>query len=200
MLANKAKFPVFADGELKPTASYKRRTWSWFRLGSIRSEFPTADGKLEIEVWKSSKTASIVGYAVEEQHTQHPVGRLFMLEPVDVEIEHDGPYEVLIGHKSSDSRCTCTGFATRKGELNCKHVDAMAALLAVGPDERIPDESDSRSTEQDAAIDEWLEKMYPEGEELDRATDDCLAERAWEEAVYDQDFARIADLQAEAWE
>lgn len=89
------------------------------------------DGTVQIGCGKSS-----VGYLMQETVPPSPWLRGFILFKAEDPIGDDvrDAYEVFLGHAGS-AHCNCTGFG-RWG--SCKHVDALAALVAAGhlPDPR----------------------------------------------------------------
>ncbi len=110
--------------ELEPTLTYAARECEWEPVS-------LTDGVLTVRLRKTRNGREECDtYAVQEQHTDVPGVREFLVECVT----HDTPdvYGVAIG--PGVDVCTCTaGLVTRHTHKHsCRHRDALRALLAAG--------------------------------------------------------------------
>lgn len=122
-------------GELNPTASYKRRWWTWVPIDDPAA---LAIGRLTISLQKGVRPGCKVEsdcYGVDEVPCVGFIGREFQLANL-TDLVNPNVYRVRIGVREHDDTCTCD--AGQVGRYVCKHVDTLRAILVEGciPDPR----------------------------------------------------------------
>lgn len=123
MTATRSILDGLASGSLPDTRAFTDRAWAW-----VPSTEPPADGRLTIRQRKTRgrRLHEIDSYLVAEQEPQPGImGRVFLVAKqngANAEV-----YQTIVGPLSF---CDCT--ASRCHVPNCKHRDALAALVAEG--------------------------------------------------------------------
>ncbi len=112
----------------------QERTVRWLPLpGLTTGTGSPVLGVMELTVRLSKNRAQVCSYVVAETGTKWQ-GRAFKLQKgadtpgSDAEAEN---YEVFVGPKPEDRRCSCKGFQ-RYAPSACKHLAAMSALIGAG--------------------------------------------------------------------
>ncbi len=118
-------------GDLKPTATYARRSWVWMPTAGRYEQGDDRVGTLTIVQQKSrragAKQESDSYAVVEESAFGYPGGRLFLLMNETDDTQED-VYRCVVG--GPGEHCTCTAGNCKVG--HCKHRSSLAAIIAEG--------------------------------------------------------------------